>query len=69
MADVALELGMLAPALDAVGCGRGGAGLAGPTLPRSFESAPEVLEEALELGMLAEDAGPSILLMPSPSPP
>ncbi|XP_037410617.1 uncharacterized protein LOC119273615 isoform X1 [Triticum dicoccoides] len=45
---------MLAPALDAVGCGRGGAGFAGPTLPRSFESAPEVLE----LGMLAEDAGP-----------
>ncbi|XP_048535192.1 uncharacterized protein LOC125513994 isoform X2 [Triticum urartu] len=33
-------------------------GLARPTLPRSFESGPEVLEEALELVILAGDVGP-----------
>ncbi|VAH71370.1 unnamed protein product [Triticum turgidum subsp. durum] len=48
---------MLAPALGAVGCGRGGVGLARPTLPCSFQSDPEVLEEALELGMLTGDDG------------
>ncbi|XP_044331314.1 uncharacterized protein [Triticum aestivum] len=48
---------MLAPVLGAVGCGRGGSGLARPTLPCSFQSGPEVLEEALEVGMLTGDAG------------
>ncbi|XBH89731.1 hypothetical protein VPH35_081566 [Triticum aestivum] len=48
---------MLAPVLGAVGCGRGGSGLARPTLPYSFQSGPEVLEEALEVGMLTGDAG------------
>ncbi|EMS51912.1 hypothetical protein TRIUR3_32459 [Triticum urartu] len=48
---------MLAPVLGAVGCGRGGLGLARPTLPYSFQSGPEVLEEALEVGMLTGDAG------------
>ncbi|XBJ12343.1 hypothetical protein VPH35_016879 [Triticum aestivum] len=48
---------MLAPVLGAIGCGRRGSGLARPTLPCSFQSGPEVLEEALEVGMLTGDAG------------